>query len=116
MTDEEELRDAAYARVLAIEAAADSEVLLSRGGAWEAMLERARDEALDALGLLISMDFRNLKQVREQQWRVTRYESLCRWIRDIEVMGESANSDMSEDEAFVVDHLLNRGETEPQDA
>ena len=116
MTDVEELRDAAYARVLAIEAAADCEVLLSRGGAWEAMLHLARDGALDALESLIRRDFTDLKDVRDQQWRVTRYESLCRWIKDIEANGESANSDMSEDEAFVVDHLLNRGETEPQDA
>jgi len=115
MTDEEELRDAAYARVLAIEAAADAEILLQRGGAWEVLIERARDEALDAMGELIQANFTTLDQVKEQQWRVARYEKLCAWIKDIEDTGEAA-LDMTDEEAAIVDRVTTRGETEPQDA
>lgn len=116
MTDAQETLDAAYARFLAIEAAADAEVLLQRGGAWRALIERARDEAIDAMGELITFGFTDLDQVKEQQWRVARYEKLCAWIKDIEDVGESANSDMTDEEAFIVDQMINRGETEPQDA
>jgi hypothetical protein len=116
MTDQDELRDAAYARVLAIEAAADAELLLRRGGAWEALIEKARDEALGAMEMLISTPFTDLAQVKDLQWQVSRYDALCRWVKEIEDAGEAAHSDMSADEEFIVGQMLSRGETEPQDA
>ena len=116
MTDIEEAMDDEYARVLAIDAAADAEVLLHRGGAWEALIEKARAEALGALSELIKFNFTDLREVKEMQWRVTRYESLCGWIKQIEEAGVHAREDMTEDEVSELKSMLSRGETEPKDA
>lgn len=116
MTDIEEAMDDEYLRVLAIDAAAQAEILLSRGGAWETLIEKARAEALDALNELIQCDFTDIRQVRERQWRVTRYESLCRWIKQIEEAGEASREDMTEEEVMELKTMISRGETEPKDA
>jgi hypothetical protein len=115
MTDIEEAMDDEYLRVLAIDAAADAEVLLGRGGAWAALIEKARDEALGALETLIHRDFTDLREVREMQWRATRYSDLCRWIKQIEEAGEAARDDMTEEEVHDLRQVY-RGETEPKDA
>lgn len=115
MTDIEEAMDDEYLRVLAIDAAADAEVLLSRGGAWEALIDKARDQALGALEALIHQDFTDLREVKEMQWRATRYSDLCRWIRSIEEAGEVARDDMTEEEVLDL-RTAYRGETEPKDA
>jgi hypothetical protein len=116
MTDIEEAMDDEYLRVLAIDAAAQAETLLNRGGAWEALIEKARAEALGALNGLISFKFTDLQQVKEMQWQVTRYESLCRWIRDIEEAGAEAREGFSDEEVDELKSMFSPGETEPKDA
>lgn len=111
MTDIEELMDDEYARVLALDAGLDAERLLEKGGAFRALLEAARDEALAAMDDLISKAFTALEDVREAQWKVTRYQDLIRWISNIVEQGEVARSDLSEEEGARLEQMI-RGETE----
>lgn len=111
MTDIDELMDDEYARVLALDAGLDAERLMDKGGAFRALIEAARDEALAAMETLISTAFTSLDGVREAQWRVTRYQDLIRWISNIVEQGEVARSDLSEEEGERLERMI-RGETE----
>lgn len=113
--EEEELMDAEYARVRALDDAIDAERLMRKGGAFQTLLEKARSEALEGVEALIRADFPNLDEVRKAQWQVTRYEDLVRWIKDIFEEGESARDDLGEEEAARFEAMI-RGETTEKDA
>lgn len=116
MTDNDEGLDEALSYALAIAAGRDAEFLLQEGGAFTALLDKARADALAALSDLINTDFTDLKDVRQRQWEATRYGDLCRYIREIIDAAELAGEIMSDDEADYVRETYSRGETEPQDA
>jgi hypothetical protein len=115
MTDILELMDDEYTRLRAIDAGIETELLLQRGAAFETLLIHARDEAMAAMETLIHGDFKSLDDVRQQQWEVTRYHDLVRWIQAIMENGNAARSDLSEEEGQMLEMMI-RGEPEEKDA
>lgn len=108
------LLDDAYLRVEILDMAEDAESLLGRGHAFRRLIESAREEAGGALEDLIHKGFGNLDEVRELQWKVTRYDDLCRWIKAMIEEGTNAREDISEDERVELRRMV-QGETEQQE-
>jgi hypothetical protein len=115
MTDIDDLMDDDFLRIVAIEDATNAEVLMRSGGAFAALLQKAFDEAKGALEALISIDTEDMSVIRRLQWKVTRYDDLVRWIKEIMADGEAAQEGMSEEEAVSLQRLI-RGEPEEKDA
>ena len=115
MDETEDELSAAYQHVLNIDAGDDAEFLMQEGGAFAALLDRARNDAIGALSALVSNQFTDLDEVRERQWEVSRYANLCQYIRSIIEDADSSRSMMDDDEADFV-RAIYRGETEPKDA
>ncbi len=88
--------------------------LLAAGGAWEALIERARDDAFQAINSLIHHTYTSLDQVREAQWQAQRYEKLEEYINGILAEAKLAALDMTQESADSLAKLIG-GETEQGD-
>lgn len=86
-------------KVLFLQNAVEANRLLDRGGAWEALIEQAQDDAFVALGVLANFEFTTLDQVRKAQWEVQRYEKLAGYINGIFSKAKEATADMTQEDA-----------------
>lgn len=117
MDDYTELvEEAEYARVEAIDAGLDALHQLTNTGALRVMIDEAREEAISALNALVRADPENPNLIRDLQWRVTRYDSLCRWIAGIIEKAQQARDDITDEQAAELAVMLRGDETEQEDA
>lgn len=115
MEDDDEVAEALQ-HALNIAAGDDAQFLLEEGGAFTALLDKAQADAMAALTALIDTAFSDLNKVRERQWEVTRYASLCHYIREIVETAEQSREVMTNEEAQYVREIHSRGEITPEDA
>lgn len=98
--DYNEMLNVEFARAEAIDAAVDALSQLGRGdSALKALIDAARETAIEAIGALVRVDPEDAKQVRELQWRVTRYEDLCTWVKEILDTGRAASEELTAEQA-----------------
>ncbi len=88
--------------------------LLAAGGAWEALIEQARDDAFQAINQLVHTEFTSLDHVREAQWKAMRYEKLAEYINGILAEAKLAALDMTQESADSLAKLIG-GEMEQGD-
>lgn len=108
-TEDEDFMPLEAPKVLWLQNAVEANRLLDRGGAWEALIEQAQDDAFVALGKLAGHDFASLDEVRKAQWEVQRYEKLATYINGIFSLAKEATADMTQDGADEMARIL--GET-----
>lgn len=111
---EDDLLDEETARVATIDAALDIEDQARAGGALVMVLAQARDEAISALNDLVQVETQD-PTVRALQWKVTRYDDLCRFVRGILDAGRAAREDLSEDQQAALERQIRGGRSEPKD-
>jgi hypothetical protein len=102
------------ARVKVLQNAMHANRLMAKGGAWEALIDRALADAHEAINVLVHTEFTTLDQVREQQWKAMRYESLARYINDIMAQAKYEMLDMTQESADSLAKLIG-GEMEQGD-
>ena len=110
MADIDELMDEEFLRVEALDDLADCERLLSRGGAFETLIIKAREQAMAALEMMVQGNFETIEQVRALQWEVRRYDALCQWISEIVDHGETVRESLTEEDDEMLEQIL-RGDT-----
>lgn len=112
----EEVLDAEFARVEAIDAGLDAVHQMTRGGVLRVLIEEAREKAIDALQALVRADPEDAKTIRELQWQVTRYDDLCRWIKDIAEDARNKSEDITAEQAASLARLIKGDEADLEDA
>lgn len=112
----DEVLDAEYARVEAIDAGLDAYHQLTKSGPLRIIIDEARRDALIALDMLVKVDPNEAKEIRELQWAVTRYDDLCRWIARIIETSKQASEDLTAEQAAELARLLHGDEANTEDA
>lgn len=107
--------DEETARVAILNNAFDLSYRLKTKGSLRDILERAREDAGDAVTALVNADPFDAKNVRELQWKVQRFNSLWEYIKEILEEGRSAQSDMNDEESAALEKLLRPSDGELRD-
>lgn len=107
--------DEETARVAILNNAFDLSYRLKTKGSLRDILERAREDAGDAVTALVNANPFDAAGVRELQWKVQRFNSLWEYIKEILEEGRSAQSDMNDEESAALEKLLRPSDGELRD-
>lgn len=84
------------ARVQVLQAMFQVDAMVKDDGAWQLLMDRAFDDATQAIDTLIRGNFEKIEDVRAAQWEVRRYELLAGYINGI---AREATEEIDEAEA-----------------
>ena len=81
------------------------------------ILQKARDEAAEAMTGLVIVSPSETEKIRELQQVALRFDSLCRWVRELILAGRQADYEEKQAEREeLLDHLISTDERDEAEA